>query len=48
MYNDLNFLAMPSQRFIDRVIDGFKNHVMQARTVIGITNVHPGPFTDSI
>jgi hypothetical protein len=26
--------------FIDRIIDNLENHVVQACTVIGITNVH--------
>ena len=48
MYNDFDLLAIPGQGFIDRVIDGFKNHVMQTGAIIGITNVHPWSLAHSI
>ena len=40
MDNDINLVAMTSQRLIDRVIHHLKDHMMQAGTIIGITNIH--------
>jgi hypothetical protein len=37
-------IAIASQRLVDGVIHNLENHVMQARTVIGIPDVHPGSF----
>ena len=48
MYNHLDFGTMPGQRFVDRIIDRFKYHVMQTGAVIGIADVHAWPFANSI
>ena len=37
-------IAMSGQRLINRIIDDFIDHVMQARAVIGITDIHAGSF----
>ena len=42
-YIDLTTKA--GEGFINRVVHGFKNHVVQTGTVIGITDVHTGSLT---
>ena len=34
--------------FINRIIDDFIDHVVQARTVVGITNIHAGALAHGI
>ena len=41
-----NFLAVTRQRLVDGVVDDLENHVVEASAVIGITDVHAGPFSD--
>ena len=43
---DRNFLAVTGESLVDRVVDDLENHVVEARAVIGITDVHPRPFSD--
>jgi hypothetical protein len=38
--NDINLGAVACQSLIDRVIDQLKNHVMETRAIIGITDIH--------
>ena len=45
---DGNFLAEPGQGFVDGVVDDLENHVMQARTIVGIADVHPRPLSDGL
>jgi len=42
--NHLNAVGMSSEAFVDRIIDNLINHVMQARAVIRIANIHAGAF----
>ena len=39
---------MSSHCLVDGVIDQFEDHVMETRTVIGITDVHAGPLAHRI
>jgi len=48
MNHDPDLTAVPGQGFVDRVIYGFKYHMMQTGAVIGITDIHPRPFAYSI
>ena len=43
---DRNFLAVTGERLVDGVVDDLENHVVQARAVIGIADVHARPFSD--
>ncbi len=45
---DDNTVAMSGQRFVDRVVDDLENHMVQTRPVIGVTDVHSGPFSDCV
>jgi hypothetical protein len=42
--NDADLGAMARKGFVDRVIDYLKHHMMQTGAVIGITDIHAGPF----
>ena len=33
-------VGIAGQRFVDRVVDDFVDHVMQARAVIGVADIH--------
>ncbi len=48
MQNHFDAVAMAGERFIDRVIDDFVDHVVQARAVTGIADVHAGAFAHGI
>ena len=48
MYHYPDLGTMPGQSFVDRVIDRFEYHVMQAGTVIGIADIHAGPLAYGI
>ena len=39
-----NGVAMAGQRLVDGIIDHFVDHVMQTGAVIGIADIHAGPF----
>ena len=41
-------VAMPGQGFVDRVVDDFIDHVVQAGAVIGVADVHAGTFAHGI
>jgi hypothetical protein len=43
-----NFLAVAAKRFVDRVVNDLKHHMVQSGTVIGVTDVHAGAFADSL
>ena len=40
MDDDLDTVAMTRQGLVDRVVDDLENHMVQARAVIGITDIH--------
>ena len=46
--NDLYLGTIAGQGFINAVINHFKNHVMQAGSVIRVSDIHPGAFLDCI
>ena len=46
--NHQRAVTVPGQRFIDGVIDHFIHHVMQARAVVRIANIHTGALAHSI
>ena len=46
MNRDGNLATEAGQRLVDRVVDDLENHVVQACSVIGVADVHPGPFAD--
>ena len=46
MDGDDDVVAVTSQGFVDGIVDDFENHVMQAGTVLGITDVHARSFAD--
>jgi hypothetical protein len=37
-----------SERFIDGIVDKLLHHVVEARAIFGITNVHAGPLANRI
>ena len=41
---DDDLRAVASERFVDRVVDGLVDHMVQARAVIGVADVHPRPL----
>ena len=41
-------VAMPGQRLVDRVVRHFEHHVVQARAVIGIADIHARPLANRI
>jgi len=48
MDRDRNVGAEPSQGLVDRVVDDLKDHVMKPGAVVGITDVHTGPFSNGV
>src|SRR5215469_7804316 len=46
--NDGDFLGEAGKRLVDGVIDDLVDHVMQARAVVGIANVHARPLAHGI
>ncbi len=43
---DRDAVCMAGKRFIDGVVHDLVDHVVQARTVIGVTDIHAGAFAD--
>ena len=41
-------IGMTGKRLVDGVVDDFIDHVVQAGTVIGIADIHAGPFAHGI
>jgi len=41
-------VAMAGKRLIDRVIDNLEDHVVKAGAIIGVTDIHPRPLSDSL
>ena len=48
MNDNIDSRAVAGQRFIDRVIDYLKHHMVETGAIIRITNVHTWPLTDRI
>ena len=45
---DQDAVAMAGQRFVDRIVADLEHHVVKAGAVVGIANVHAGPFAHGI
>jgi hypothetical protein len=45
---DHDLVAMAGQRLVDGVIDHLEHHVVQAAAVVGVADVHSGPFSDGV
>src|SRR3546814_3859422 len=41
-------IAMTGQSLVNRVVGYFENHVVQTRSVIGVADIHAGPFAHCI
>ncbi len=41
-------VGMPGQRLVDAVVDDLVDHVVQARAIIGIANIHARPLADGL
>ncbi|MNT01495.1 hypothetical protein D3C72_1359630 [compost metagenome] len=41
-------IGMTGESLVDGVVDDFIDHVMQAGTVIGVADIHAGPFAHGI
>ena len=48
MNRDRNRAAVARQRLVDRVVDNLENHVVQARAIVGIADVHAGPLANGL
>ena len=48
MNRDRDDVAVASEGFVDRVVDDFENHVVQTGAVIGVADVHTGPFAHGL
>ena len=42
---DDDAVAMAGEGFVNGVVDDLEHHVVQAGAIIGIADVHSGPFT---
>ena len=45
---DDDAVAVARQRLVDGVIHNLENHVVEARSVIGVTDVHAGSFAHCV
>ncbi len=43
-----NAVAVPGERLVDRVVRDLEHHVVKARAVIGVADVHAGPFAHRV
>ena len=41
-------IAVAGQGLVDGVVDDLEDHVVQAASVIGISDVHSGAFSDGV
>jgi len=48
MDRDRDVRAVAGECLVDRVVDDLEDHVVQPRTVIGITDVHARPLTHRV
>ena len=48
MDHDLDVVAMPGKGFVDRVVHDFEDHVVKARAIGGIADVHPGALAHGV
>jgi hypothetical protein len=45
---DRDLRAIAGQSFVDRVVDDLEHHVVQTAAVVGVSDVHAGPFSDGV
>ena len=45
---DVHAVAIARERLVDRVVDDLVDHVVKPRAVIGVADVHPGPFANGV
>jgi hypothetical protein len=45
---DHDAVAIARQRLVDGVVHDLENHVVEARSVIGVTDVHTGSFAHCV
>ena len=45
---DGDAVGMAGERFVDGVVDDFIDHVMQARTIVGVADIHAGALAHRI
>ena len=43
-----NLVGMAGQRLIDGVVDDLVDHVVEARAVVGVADIHARPFANRI
>ena len=48
VYGDHHSVAMTRQGLVDRVVDHFEDHVVQAAAVVGIADIHSRTLADSV
>ena len=41
-------VAMPRQRFVDRIVADLEHHMVEAGAVVGVANVHAGAFAHRV
>jgi hypothetical protein len=41
-------VAMPGQRFVDRIVRNLEHHVVEARSVVGVADIHAGPLAHRV
>jgi hypothetical protein len=46
--DDGDFGGVAGERFVDRVVDDFVDHMMQARAVIGVADIHAGTLANGV
>src|SRR5262249_46328887 len=44
----VDLAAVAGERLVDRVVDDLVDHVVQARAVVGVADVHAGPFAHGV
>ena len=48
MDRDDDLVAVPGQRFVDRVVDDLEDHMVQARAIGRISDVHAGALAHGL
>ena len=39
---------MAGQRLVDRIVGDLEHHVVEARAVVGVADIHSGPLADRV
>ena len=45
---DQDPVAMAGQRLVDRIVGDLEHHVVEARAVVGVADIHSGPLADRV